>query len=145
MITTMNHISFTVSDLKASVEFYEKVLGLRCISFAERDGTFSSEVTGVPGAKLYIAYMEAENCNIELIQYTKGQGERLDTKTCNIGSAHVCFNIRDYDEWLERMEKNGVRFRGKLCEVPEGPNKGKRVCYMMDNDGNNLEFIEDRG
>ncbi|MBR2275343.1 MAG: VOC family protein, partial [Lachnospiraceae bacterium] len=42
MITTMNHISFTVSDLMASVEFYEKVLGLRCISFAERDETFSS-------------------------------------------------------------------------------------------------------
>ncbi len=145
MITTMNHISFTVSDLQGSVDFYEKVLGLKCISLAERDEDFSSDVTGIPGVRMNIAYMEAANCNIELIQYIKGQGERMDTRTCNVGSAHVCFNIKDYDEWLKRMSDNKVRFRGKLCEVPAGPNKGKRVCYMMDNDGNNLEFIEDLG
>ena len=40
------------------------------------------------------------------------------------------------------MEANNVRYRGEICEVPAGPNKGRRVVYMMDNDGNNLEFIE---
>lgn len=144
MITNVNHVSFTVSDLKASVDFYEKVMGLKCVSNAERDEEFSSAVTGVEGVKMEIAYMEAPGCSIELIQYVKRQGSRLDTATCNVGSAHLCFNISDYDEWMDRMEKNDVKMRGKLCIVPAGPNKGRRVCYMMDNDGNNLEFIENK-
>lgn len=144
MITNVNHVSFTVSDLQKSVEFYETVLGLKCVSYAERDAEFSSAVTGIQGVKMQIAYMEAPNCSIELIQYVNGQGERLDTRTCNVGSTHLCFNISDYDDWMKRMEEHGVRMRGKLCIVPAGPNKGRRVCYMMDNDGNNLEFIEQR-
>lgn len=142
MITVINHISFTVSDLDQSVDFYRDVLGLPCVSYAERDETFSSEVTGLQGVKMKIAYMKAENCSLELIQYVSGSGVRLDTSTCNIGSAHLCFNIKNYDEWLERMETNNVRLRGKVCIVPAGPNIGKRVCYAMDIDGNNLEFIE---
>lgn len=142
MIENVNHVSFTVSDLDASVAFYENVLGLKCISYAERNEEFSSAVTGIPGVQMKIAYMEAPSCSIELIQYVSGQGLRLDTLTNNIGSTHLCFDISGYDAWIKRMEENGVRFRGKLCVVPAGPNKGRRVCYMMDNDGNNLEFIE---
>lgn len=142
MIADINHVSFTVSSLDRSVAFYRDILGLECISIAERDEKFSSEVTGIPGAVMRIAYMKASNCSLELIQYVKGSGEILDTRTNNVGSSHVCFHISDYDRWLEVMKKNGVRFRGKLCTVPAGPNKGKRVCYMMDHDGNNLEFME---
>ncbi len=144
MITTMNHTSFTVSNLKEAVDFYQNVLGLELVSLADRDEEFSAAVTGISGAKLNIAYMKAPNCSIELIEYTGAAGVRLDTATNNTGSAHVCFNVADYDEWLVRLEQNHVRFRGELCQVPAGPNKGKRVCYCMDNDGNNLEFIEER-
>lgn len=143
MITAINHVSFTVSDLEKSVEFYKSVLGLECISISERSQEFSSDVTGIRGAVMKIAYMRMQNCSIELIQYIQGAGRKLDTKTNNIGSAHICFNITDYDEWMERMKLHNVKFRGKLCVVPAGPNKGRKVCYMTDIDGNNLEFIED--
>ena len=139
----MNHVSFTVSNLEKSVEFYKNVLNFECISIAERSEEFSSAVTGIDDVAMKIAYMTGPNCTIELIQYTNGEGNRLNTKTNNIGSSHICFSVADYDNWLQRMKKHNVKFRGKLCVVPAGPNKGKRVCYMMDNDGNNLEFIED--
>ena len=141
MITNMNHTSFTVSNLQESVDFYQNVLGLELISLAKRDREFSSAVSGVKDAELNIAYMKAPNCSIELIEYTSGVGERLNTRTCNIGSAHVCFNVEHFDEFIEHLKKHHVRFRGELCLVPEGPNKGKKVCYTQDNDGNNLEFI----
>ena len=144
MITTMNHVSFTVADLDRAVQFYGETLGLECISLAERDEDFSAAVTGIPGVTMKIAYMKAANCSVELIQYTKGQGTALVTATNQPGCTHLCFNIADYDEWLERMAKNGVKMSGELCLVPAGPNKGKRVCYMLDPDGNHLEFIEDR-
>lgn len=143
MISTMNHASFTVSNLQNSIDFYQNVLGLELVSLAERDEDFSSAVTGIQGAKMNIAYMRTANCAVELIEYTGAKGMRLDTLTNNIGSAHVCFNVNDFDEWLIKLKENQVRFRGELCLVPAGPNKGKRVCYCVDNDGNNLEFMEE--
>ncbi len=143
MISTMNHVSFTVSNLQNSIDFYQNVLGLELVSLAERDEEFSSAVTGIQGAKMNIAYMRIANCAVELIEYTGAQGTRLDTLTNNIGSAHVCFNVKNFDEWMIRLKDNQVRFRGELCLAPAGPNKGKRVCYCMDNDGNNLEFMEE--
>ena len=143
MITNMNHVSFTVADLDRSVEFYEKILGLPCVSNAERDEEFSSAVTGIPGVMMKIAYMEAPNASVELIQYVKGEGEALTTTTNQPGCTHLCFRVADYDEWLDRMAKNGVKMSGELCRVPAGPNKGCRVCYMPDPDGNHLEFIEE--
>lgn len=143
MITTMNHTSFTVSNLEQSVDFYQNVLGLELVSYAERDEEFSAAVTGIQGAKLNIAYMKAANCSVELIEYIAGMGERIDTKPCNIGSAHICFNVKEFDRWIDHLKKNHVQFRGALCHVPEGPNKGKQVVYAIDNDGNNLEFIEE--
>lgn len=143
MITTMNHVSFTVSNLTESIKFYRDVIGLEMVSLAERDEDFSSSVTGIAGAKLNIAYMKAPNCSIELIEYTGAAGVRLNTVTNNIGSTHVCFNVKCFDTWVEHLKKHDVRFRGNLCSVPAGPNKGKKVVYAIDNDGNNLEFIEE--
>lgn len=144
MIVSVNHVSFTVSNLEESIAFYRDVLGMECISKAERDEDFSSEVTGIDGVSMNIAYMQAPGFAVELIQYTTGEGKPIDTATNNPGSAHLCFNISEYDEWMKKMEDNGVRMCGSLCHVPAGPNKGKRVCYMLDNDGNHLEFIENK-
>lgn len=145
MITAMNHVSFTVKDLNKSIAFYKKVLRFECVSIAERDEKFSSAVSGLGGVAMKIAYMNGPGCAIELIQYIKGSGTQLDTRTNNIGSTHVCFNVSDFDEWIKHMEDYKVRHRGEICIVPAGPNKGKKVCYMTDDDGNNIEFIEDTG
>lgn len=143
MITTMNHTSFTVSDLQKSLQFYQDVLGLEVISLAERDNEFSSKVSGVNDAKMNIAYIKAGSGAIELIEYVSGKGQRLDTTPSNTGSAHVCFNIKDFDKWMEHLKINHVTLRGEVCIVPAGPNKGRKVVYAADIDGNNLEFIEE--
>lgn len=143
MITTMNHTSFTVEDLQKSLQFYRDILGLEVISLAERDKEFSSKVSGVDNAKMNIAYIKANNGTIELIEYTSGKGKILDTTTSNVGSAHVCFNVKDFDKWIEHLNTNHVIFRGQVCTVPVGPNKDRKVVYATDIDGNNLEFIEE--
>lgn len=142
MITGLNHMSFTVADLDKSIEFYEKVLGLEVISKAARDRDFSQEVTGIENAEMNIAYIKAPNGFIELIEYTNGKGEKIDTTTCNVGSAHICFNVAEFEQWIEYLRENNVKFSGKVCKVPAGPNQGKGVCYCEDIDGNTLEFIE---
>lgn len=140
---TINHVSFTVSNLQKSIDFYTKVLGLELVNLSDRDEQFSSAITGICGAKMSIAYVKAANCSVELIEYTSSKGVLIDTATNNVGSAHVCFNVKNFDLWIEKLKENGVYFRGDVCFVPAGPNKGRKVVYVTDYDGNNIEFIEE--
>lgn len=143
MISQVNHISFTVSDLNRSVEFYRDAFGLELVSLADRTEEFSAGVSGIPGAMINVAYMKAPNCALELIQYIGGAGVKIDTATNNVGSAHVAFNSNDFDNDLKRALDCGARQAGKVMPVPGGPNKGKPVVYIEDPDGNTIEFVSD--
>ena len=141
MITTVNHISFTVSDLNASVKFYNEVLGLRLLDVSERDPAFSEKATGIKKAHLKIAYLSGNNCSVELVQYMSPKGKKIDTSTCNVGSAHVCFNVDNFKDFIEKLKRNNVKLTNEPQMIPGGPNKGKLMVYAKDPDSNNLEFI----
>ncbi len=141
MILEMNHMSFTVSNLDASVEFYRDVLGLKLVSLAARDREFSERVTGIPGAELRIAYLGAPNAAVELIQYLSPPGVKLDTRTCNVGSAHVCFVVDNFDSLVADLRARAVTFSGEPSTVPAGPNRGRQVLYFEDPDGNTIEIF----
>ena len=141
MITGVNHLSFTVSDVEKSAEFYKDVLGLKLMDICERDKDFSEKVTGIKTARLKIAYLEAVNCSLELVQYLCPPAQKIDTRTCNVGSAHICFNVSDFHQKLGRLREDGVHFAGSPCVIPAGPNKGKMVLYFEDPDSNTIEII----
>lgn len=134
-------MSFTVSDLDTAVEFYRDVLGLRLVSVADRDPDFSARVTGIAGAVLRIAYLAAPNAAVELIQYLAPPATKLDTRTCNVGSAHVCFVVDDFDDVVARLRARGARFAGQPSTVPAGPNRGRQVLYFEDPDDNTVEIF----
>ena len=144
MILEINHLSFTVSDLTRSVRFYEAVVGLQCVSLAGRDREFCERVTGIAGAEMRIAYMQAPNCAIELIHNLTPAGSKIDTRTCNIGSAHACFVVEDFHSFLDRLSGAGVALNGEVAIVPAGPNKGRGVAYFRDPDSNNLEVFSSK-
>lgn len=141
MIENVNHFSFTVSDLDKSIVYYRDVLGLALIDVSERKPGFASKATGIAGAHLKIAYLSGNNCNIEIIEYLFPKGKKLDTTTCNVGSSHICFNVRGIYGLLERLGKKGCKPLAEPLLIPAGPNKGKVMFYTKDPDGNTLEFI----
>ena len=141
MITSINHLSFTVSNLNASVKFYSQVMGLKIIDVSSRDLKFSEKVTGIAKARLKIAYLSGNNCSIELIEYLSPKGKKMDTKTCNVGSAHICFNVDNFKNFINILKKNRVMMASEPQMIPAGPNKGRLVVYAKDPDSNNLEFI----
>ena len=141
MINSINHFSFTVSNLEKSVKFYQTLLGLRLIDLSERDRAFSEKVTGIKSAHLNIAYLSGHNCSIELIQYLSPVGKKLDTASSNVGASHICFNVTNFMDFHARLKKAGVHFIGEPQKIPSGPNKGRLVIYLKDPDSNTLEFI----
>lgn len=141
MITNLNHASFTVSNLDKSIAFYRDILGLKLLDISTREVDFSQKVTGIKGANLKIAYLETRNCKVELIEYLCPKGQKIDTLTCNVGSAHICFNVDNFNQFVATLKKNNVKFAGEICEIPIGPNKGRSVLYFEDNDSNTIEII----
>lgn len=142
-LESMNHVSFTVSDLDRSVRFYTETLGLSLINRDLRDAEFSESVTGVEGAELDIAYIKGPgDCNLELIQYLSPAGDRLPTSMHHIGRAHICFVVDEFTAAISALKAEGVQFVSKgECLVPAGPNKGKGVVYFHDPDGYTIEFF----
>ena len=110
MYTNVNHASFTVSSVEKAAEFYVRSLGMKLIDISEREVAFGERVTGIPGASMRIAYVSAADFKIELIEYLTSRGEKLNTRTCNIGSAHICFNVDD----TGRHVRGNVGKRGEV-------------------------------
>jgi len=142
MITGVNHTSFTVSDVNRSVSFYRDLLGLKLISLGERDPAFSEKVTGIPGAHLKVAYLQARGHRLELIQYLNPPGKKLETRTNNVGSAHLAFNVDDLPRLFADLKAKGVQFKSAPVEVLAGPNKGTLTVYFTDPDGITLELLQ---
>jgi len=146
MILTTNHTSFTISDVGRSVAFYRDLLGFKLLSLAERPRGFAEIATGIPGAHLKVAYLEAPGGHrLELVQYLSPPGVKLDTRTHNVGSAHLALNVDDLRQMHIELKAKGVRFKGEPIEVPAGPNKGNLMVYMLDPDDFTLELIQIRG
>jgi catechol 2,3-dioxygenase-like lactoylglutathione lyase family enzyme len=145
MILNTNHTSFTVSDVERSVAFYRDLLGFKLLSLAERSPEFAELATGIPGAHLKTAYLEAPGGHrLELIQYLRPPGIKLDTRTLNVGSAHLALEVDDLRRVYREFKGQGVRFKGEPLEIPAGPNKGNLMVYMLDPDDFTLELIQVR-
>jgi catechol 2,3-dioxygenase-like lactoylglutathione lyase family enzyme len=142
MITSVNHTSFTVSDLDRSIAFYRDLLGMELMSLAGRDPAFVEKVTGIPGANLKVAYLQAPGHRLELIQYFSPPGKKLELQTNNVGCAHLAFNVDDLPKMYAEMKAKGVHFKSAPQEVSAGPNKGTLTVYFTDPDGITLEFLQ---
>ena len=42
---------------------------------------------------------------LELIEYQAGKGVKINTSVNNIGTAHVCFNIKNFNQYLSKLQK----------------------------------------
>jgi len=143
------HFSFTVSDIEQSKDFYGRVLGLELVHEMHHNHPYTSKQTGFPNADLLVAAYRIPGVQaassthvLELIQYRNPRGGRLDTRTNNVGSAHLAFAVRDLDREYNRLKKEGVVFRSSPVLIEAGANKGGYTVYFQDPDEITLELVQ---
>lgn len=138
-----NHTSFTVSNLDRSLAFFREVLGFEVTSKAPRDPEVIQQITGVAGAELMIAFVNGPGHYIELIEYLGPEDRRIvKPLPCDVGFAHVAFDVDDIEAAIRAAEDHDVRPIGQLVVIDQGPNKGGKVAYLRDPDGITIEFIQ---
>jgi catechol 2,3-dioxygenase-like lactoylglutathione lyase family enzyme len=143
-VLATNHTSFTVSDLDRSVAFFRDALGFEVTSKAPRDPAVVSRITGIEGTEMMIAYVRGAGHSLELIQYLgpkEGRG-RVRALPCDVGFAHVAYDVDDIDAAMTASARHDVNPIGEVAVINAGPNAGGRVVYLRDPDGVTIEFIE---
>jgi len=143
MITAIQHISYTVSDVEKARAFFTDKLGLEATPIREVTGERVEKIIGFPGLKMRITnIITGGNGNLELIEYVSPKGKTLDLATCNTGVAHVGFVVDDvqktYDDWTAK----GVEFVCSPQWAGAGTLKGWGISYLRGPDGITMEVME---
>jgi methylmalonyl-CoA/ethylmalonyl-CoA epimerase len=94
----IEHIGIAVKNLEASIEFYEKVLGLTCYSIEE-----------VADQKVRTAFFMVGQTKIELLESTEPDGPlgKFIEKRGE-GIHHIAFSVEKIEEQLDRASKLGI-------------------------------------
>jgi lactoylglutathione lyase len=144
VIKSTEHFSFTVSNLNDSLHFFCDLLGLKNTPVVELEDEDLQKIVGISGARLRLSLVQVpDNKNIELIEYVKPKGKKLDLKVCNAGVAHLAFVVDDIQKMYDDLSKKGIKFHHRPVWVPGNDGKGKwAVCYLKGPDDITVELIE---
>jgi len=144
MIKSTEHFSFTVSNLDDSHRFFCDLLGLKASPIVEVDNVDVQKIIKMPGAKLRISIVETpDNRKIELIEYVKPKGKKIDLETCNTGVGHIAFLVDDIQGMYDNLSKKGVKFNSPPVWAAGNDGKSKwGVCYLKGPDDITLELVE---
>ena len=145
MITAVHHVSFTVSDMEQSLDFYRGALGFEVLNDRTVEGSFAETVTTLKGVRMRIIHLSGYGQGLELIQYLAAAGQPEAPRTCDTGSAHLCYVVDDIEAEIARLSELGVRFLSEVMTVEGGPNAGNRMVYFLDPDGIPMEFTQPTG
>jgi methylmalonyl-CoA/ethylmalonyl-CoA epimerase len=129
----IEHIGIAVTDLEASIAFYEKVFELKCYNIEE-----------VPEQKVRTAFFMVGETKLELLESTDPAGPvgRFIEKKGE-GVHHLAFAVSNIEEQLKHAEKQGV----KLIDVtPRKGAEGLDIAFLHPKStaGVLIEICEDK-
>ncbi len=153
LVSGVEAISLTVSDLDRSVEFYSTVLQFEKVSETEVDGESYEHLTGVFGLRARIARMRLGAESIELTEFLAPRGRQapVDARSNDRWFQHVAIIVSDMDRAYQWLRDHKVQHAspGPQLLPAWNPNAGGiRAFYFRDPDGHPLEvlwFPQDKG
>lgn len=150
MIRGFWHVSFTVSNIDASVKWYTEVLGLEFVRSQVQHNEYTSKLVAFPDAHLKVAQLRVpgqtipiSRHHIELVEYIHPRGEDISLDTNRTGVGHWAFIVDDIHAEFKRLKALGVKFKAEEpIAIEAGVNKGGYTIYFTDLDGITLELLQ---
>lgn len=124
-VASLDHLVLTVKDLEATINFYQRFLGMKHTSF----------VSG--GVERHALAFGSQKINLHV------SGKEFEPKAEKVqpGSGDLCFLVQDkVDDVLERLNSEGLHVLEGGKVVDRTGARGKlRSVYIRDPDGNLIE------
>ena len=143
-VTRPNHVSFTVSDIDEWTRIFVDGFGFKIASAkSPRDPQAIQTVTGVTSAEILVAFIDAPELRIELVQYLLPSTKLTsELRPCDSGFSHLAFDVSNFDQAVDVASSLGLTPVGGVYAIDTGPNKGRRVIYVQHKDGVTIELME---
>lgn len=146
LVTAVDSIGITVSDLDRAVDFYTSVLTFEKISEFETVGEALEHTTGVFGARTRTARLRLGEEFIELTEYLAPRGKPIpmDSRGNDRWFQHIALIVSDMDQAYKRLRAF------KVQHASTGPQRlpdwnsnagGIEAFYFRDPDGHFLEVL----
>ena len=146
LVSAVDAIGMTVSDLDRSVEFYSKVLSFEKVSETEVDGPEYEHLEGVFGVRMRIARMRLGDEIIELTEFLspRGMPAPADARANDRWFQHIAVITSDMDRAYRQLRANKVQHASTGPQTLPSWNKnaaGIQAFYFRDPDGHFLEVL----
>ena len=132
MIGNLNHVAIAVSDLTKATAVYRDMLGAKV-----------SQSTDLPEHGVTTVFVELPNTKIELLA-PFGDNSPIESflqKNPSGGIHHVCYEVDDIDQAVEKLSRQGARILGD--GKPKIGAHGKPVIFLHPKDfGGTLVELE---
>jgi catechol 2,3-dioxygenase-like lactoylglutathione lyase family enzyme len=136
-VKRVDHVSYTVSDIDRSVDFYSK-FGYRPVNRYAASGPELDVAVATENADMEIQVMRRPDGGmLELISYVRQPSERA-ARNSVVGAAHLAFVVGDIQAAYEELTADGVEF---LSE-PNTDRYGEKWVYFRDPDGITVELMQ---
>jgi lactoylglutathione lyase len=144
MIKSADHYGITVSHIEDSLHFFCELLGLKATPVQVVDHPDVQKIIGTPGAVLRISIVSLpDNSHIELIEYVKPKGVKIDARLRDVGAAHIACVVDDMQKIYSDLTKRGAKFINPPVRVPGNDGTGTWiVAFVRGPDDITLELIE---
>jgi catechol 2,3-dioxygenase-like lactoylglutathione lyase family enzyme len=147
VVTAVDAVGMTVSDLDRSIEFYSKVLSFEKVSETEVWGEDYEHLQGVFGLRIRVARLRLGDEHIELTEYLapKGRPIPVDARSHDRWFQHIAIIVSDMDKAYQHLR------RYKVTHASSGPQRlpdwnpnagGIKAFYFKDPDGHVLEILQ---
>lgn len=121
----LKHVSFITTDADRLMAFYLLL-----------EGQITKDETH-PEEKLRRVVLQFEGGTLQFFQPSDGI---LPTQPAN-WMEHIAFIVDDFDGIHDRLKQQGVVFSREITRSPSG----KRMFFVLDPDGRQLEILESSG
>ena len=138
MITKLEHMALSVSNLKRSVEFYTQTLGLELVRELDcGPETPLGTVVGLPGCRARIAHLMCGETMLELFEYIEPRGDVISSQRRQADGFQSSDVRGDYQNLLQQ----GVQFISEPIEF----RPGVWIVYFRGPDGEIAELRQTPG
>lgn len=146
VISGVEAVGVTVSDLDRSLDFYTQVLHFQKEWETELSGDDIEHLKGVFGARVRVARLRLGSEELELSEYLAPQGRPLpqDSRSNDLWFQHIAVVVSDMDQayrWLREHHVQHVSSGPETLPAWNLQAGGIQAFYFRDPDGHVLEVI----
>jgi len=146
VVSRVDTIGLTVSDMDRSVDFYSRVLDFKKVSDNEVAGAEYEHLEGVFGARARIVKMKLGDESIELTEYLapKGRPFPVDSRSNDRWFQHMAIIVSEMNAAYERLRSHRVQYASSGPQRLPDSNvsaAGIEAFYFRDPDDHYLEIL----